>query len=68
MKVVMKINYSPNSMNLWNRIKKKLGSGKNKKINIDNCKFNLMKKYTEKTLIDDVKDLHNERLNHEDID
>jgi hypothetical protein len=38
MKVIMKINYSPNAMNLWTRIKKKLGTGKNKTINIENCK------------------------------
>jgi FtsZ-binding cell division protein ZapB len=46
MDILMKISYSPNAMNLWTRIKQKLGAGKNKKLKYDNCKFNLTKKYT----------------------
>ena len=68
MKIIMKISYSPNSMNLWTRIKSKLGSGKNKKIIYDNCKFNLKKHYDEESLINDIQKIHNERLNYDDID
>ena len=68
MKIIMKISYSPNSMNLWTRIKSKLGSGKNKKIIYDNCKFNLKNQYDEETLINDIQKIHDERLNYDDID
>ena len=67
MNVLMKISYSPNSINLWARIKNKLGSDKNKKIIFNNCKFNLKKKYTEEEMINDIKDIHDERLNYNDI-
>ena len=67
MNVLMKISYSPNSINLWARIKNKLGSGKNKKIIFNNCKFNLKKKYTEDEMINDIKEIHDERLNYNDI-
>lgn len=67
MKVIQKINYSPNAMNLWIRIKQKLGSGRKKKLIIDNCKFNLKGNYTEKQFLDDIMKIHNERLNY-DID
>ena len=68
MKIIMKISYSPNSMNLWTRIKSKLGSGKNKKIIYDNCKFNLKNQYDKETLINDIQKIHDERLNYDDID
>jgi HEPN domain-containing protein len=61
MEILMTIDYSPNSMNLWHRIKTKLG---NKKIIIDNCKFKLKKRYTEGRLIDDIKEIHQERYNN----
>lgn len=69
MEIIMKISFSPNSMNLWTRIKKRLGMGKNRKIDYDNCKFNLHKKnYSQENLINDIKEIHNERFNYEDID
>ena len=67
MEIIMRISYSPNSMNLWTRIKKKLGMGKNKKIIFDNCKFNLKRNYSEEQLIEAIKEIHDERLNYNDI-
>lgn len=67
MTVVMKINYSPNSMNLWYRIKSKLGNGRKRKITIDNCNFNLKGNYSEADLINDIKDIHNEQFKHNNI-
>ena len=64
--VIMKILYSPNSINLWMRIKSKLSKGKNKKIFCSSSKFNLRKKYTQKQLMADVHEIHNERLNYDD--
>lgn len=62
MEVIFEIAYSPNSMNLWTRIKQQLGTGKRKKLRIDNCKFNLRKKYTEKGMIEDIQAIHDERF------
>jgi hypothetical protein len=64
MEIIMKINYSPDAMNLWNRIKTKLGRNK---IIVSSCKFNLEDKYSENKLIRDIKNIHDERLNVEDI-
>lgn len=52
MRVLLKINYSPNSMNLWNRIKTKLGKNK---IIVSGCNFNLEDGYTERKLIRDIQ-------------
>jgi len=68
MVIIKKIYYSPNSMNLWTRIKKKLGSGRKRKIEIDNCKFNLVKDYTEDDLIRDIMKIHDERLKYDTMD
>jgi len=54
-------------MNLWTRIKRKLGSGRKRKIDIDNCKFNLRNNYTEDELIRDIVGIHNERLKYDDV-
>jgi len=67
MKIILTINYSPNSINLWNRIKNKLGSGRDRKIKIRNCRFNLVNGYTKTKLISDISKIHNERLNYNDI-
>ena len=61
-KILLTIQYSPNSMNLWTRIKKCLAYGQNKKIQVDGCGFNRMKHYSEKQLIKDIRDIHNERF------
>jgi len=63
MEILLKINYSPNSMNLWNHIKTQL----KKKTNISGCKINLEKKNSENKLISDIKKIHNERLQYEDV-
>ena len=63
MEILMNITYSPNSINLWTRIKDSLGTGRNKKIKFNNSKFNLRAKYTEQKLIKDINDIHNERYN-----
>lgn len=65
MQIVLKLTYSPNSMNLWTRIKGKLGFGRKRKLDISHCKFNLRGKYSEDDLINDVKEIHNERFNSE---
>jgi|SRR5579872_881155 len=62
MEILCEIAYSPNSMNLWNRIKDQLGKGKKRKLTIDHCKFNLRKKYTEEEMIDDIQAIHDERF------
>lgn len=61
MKILTIIKYSPNSINLWIRIKDTLTS-KPKKITVCNNKFNLVNKYSEKDLIRDINKIHNERL------
>lgn len=70
MKVIMRIPYSPNSINLWLRIKQNLGKGKGKgkKIIYNGCKFNLKDGYTEKRLIRDIKKIHNERLDYDVVE
>lgn len=64
--ILLTIQYSPNSMNLWTRIKGSLAHGKNKKIQVDGCGFNRLKHYSEKQLIKDITDIHNERFDNDD--
>ena len=64
MKVIMIVHYSPNSMNLWTRIKQELI--KKKKIDVANCKFNLSDGYSKKKLIRDIQRIHNERFDEFD--
>lgn len=66
MKILTIIKYSPNSINLWIRIKETLTS-KPKKTSVCNNKFNLAKRYSEKELINDINRIHNERLNVTDL-
>ncbi len=63
MEIKLKISFSPNSMNLWNRVKKKL----RKKLDTSRCGFNLKKGLTEKQLIKTIQKIHNERFDTEDI-
>lgn len=67
MEIIIKINYSPNSMHLWNVIKEKIAIGKKRKIDLSGCKFNLIDDYTEEQLKKDIIKIHNKRLNHDDI-
>jgi hypothetical protein len=60
MKLLLDINGSPNSVILWKRIKNNLG----KNIIVSGCNFNLRKKnYRQNDLIQDIRDMHDERLN-----
>nr|AEX63343.1 putative KilA-N domain-containing protein [Moumouvirus Monve] len=82
MEILMKINYSPNSVNLWSpldtrgvsldthatRIKNNIASGKKRKIEASGSKFNLKKNYIEQQLKSDILSIHNERLNTDDIE
>jgi hypothetical protein len=69
MRVILKIYYSPNSINLWIRVKNAL---KKKYItDIRGCKFNINSDYTKHMLINDIKKIHAERFNteiYEEID
>ena len=58
MKVILKISYIPNSMNLWHNIKIELG----KKMIIRNTKFDLKRNYDEERFIKDVKTIYRKRL------
>jgi KilA-N domain/Protein of unknown function (DUF3627) len=62
-KILLEIDYSPNSINLFKRMKDQL----KKKIEFYNCDFDLKKKYTEEMLIRDINKIHNERLNTNDV-
>lgn len=59
------IDYTPNAINLWKRIKKKCG----KNIIVDGTGngFKLNSKYSEKRFIKDAKRVHNERLKTRNI-
>lgn len=65
MQIIMKINYSPNAMNLWVRIRQRLELER-KKIIISHCSFNLKDGYSERRLMADIAKIHNERF--DDID
>ncbi len=59
MEILLSIDYSPNSINLFKRIKERLKN----KIEFDRCRFNLCAGYTEDRLINDIKKIHDKRLN-----
>lgn len=58
MKIALKINYTPNSVNLGHRIKNKLKG----KIICKGCNVTLKRGYTEKRFIEDITTIHDERL------
>jgi hypothetical protein len=68
MQILLKINFSPNSINLWKRIKLKLGTGAGRKMKICGSQFNIRSTYTETELVSDIKKVHNERFVHDDDD
>jgi hypothetical protein len=61
--VLMRLGYSPNSINLFKRIKLAL----REKITSNKCSFNLNDRYTEKQMIRDIKKIHDERLATDDL-
>ena len=63
MEILLKLSYSPNSINLFKRVK----DGLSKKIEFSKCSFNLKKGFTEKKLLQRIREIHNERLNTNDI-
>ena len=65
MKIIKKINYTPNSINLWTRIRNNLK--KRNKISGTGCKFNLCDDFSERRLIKYIEKIHNERLDTETI-
>lgn len=62
MKIVIKINYSPNANALWRLIKEKMGKKSQKKMIVNGNNFDLHENYTEKKLIRDIRTIHDERL------
>jgi hypothetical protein len=67
MEILLRITYTPNSMNLWTRVKNELSKGKNKKIDVVHCNFNLHNGYTERKLISRIKQIHRERFDTDDV-
>lgn len=55
---LLTIDYNPNSINLWDRIKENLDG----KISCTNNKFRIFKKYTETELIEDVRKINDEKF------
>jgi len=54
---LLRIEYNPNSINLWDRVK----NGLYKKIRTSGCSFTLRTNYTEKKLIKDIKKVNEEK-------
>lgn len=69
MKIIMQIDYSPNAMNLWTRIREKLErvSKRKRKINCNGRNFNLNNGFTKRNLLKAINQIHNERLNIIDV-
>lgn len=61
MEILLRLDYSPNAINLWNRIKTELKS----KIKCSGCNVNLRKKYSERKFLKDIKNIHDERFDHD---
>ena len=60
MRIIKKIEYTPNSINLWTRIRDDLRCQRN--IEGRSCSFNLLGDFTEVEMLDYVEEKHNERL------
>ena len=60
-KIICKIEHTPNSINLWTRIRKNLK--KRGKIDAKGCNFNLLGDFTEKKMLTFVENTHDERFN-----
>jgi len=65
MEIIKKIKYTPNSINLWTRIRDKLRL--HRKIEGPGCKFNLINNFSETRMIRYVEKIHDERLNTKNI-
>lgn len=60
MEILLRIDYSPNAVNLWIRVKKELRS----KIEYCGCNVNLKKGYSENRFIRDILKIHNKRFDY----
>jgi len=65
MEIIKKIKYTPNSINLWTRIRDELRQ--RGKIEGPGCKFNLINNFSESRMIRCVETIHDERLNIENM-
>jgi len=63
MQILLMIHYSPNPINLWNRIRDSMGKTK---IKIIGSRFNLRDGYSERMMIKRIMQIHNERLEYDD--
>lgn len=57
-KILLNIDYNPNTINLWDRIKEKLKG----RIKVNRCLLRLLNDYTQTELIKDIEDINNERF------
>jgi len=62
MEIIAVISYSPNSVNLWRRIKNDLGSGRRRKIDSSGSDFNIRDNCNEDDFVELVKEIHDERI------
>ncbi|HSA76086.1 MAG TPA: KilA-N domain-containing protein [Nitrosarchaeum sp.] len=60
--VILHINYTPNAINLFSRIKSKLSE--DKKLKYKGNDITLRKNYTEEEFISDLRSIHNERFDY----
>ena len=63
MEILLEIKYTPNSMNLWGRIKKELNG---KKIAVTGSRFKRLVGYSEKRMIREIQKIHDERFEYDD--
>ena len=63
MDILLEIKYTPNSMNLWGRIKKELNR---KKIAVTGSRFKRLVGYSEKRMIREIQKIHDERFEYDD--
>ena len=63
MKILLEIKYTPNSMNLWDRIKKDMNM---KKIAVSGSRFKRLVGYSEKRMIREIHKIDDERYDYDD--
>ena len=61
MKILLEIKYTPNSMNLWNRIRKNMNG---KKIAVSGSRFKRLIGYSERRMIREIQNIHDKRYNY----
>ena len=63
MNILLEIKYTPNSMNLWDRIKKEMNR---KKIAVSGSRFKRLVGYSENRMIREIQRIHDERYEYDD--